>query len=85
MEKSGVVVIAVDVDEDIDGLTEIANRDNRFVVVASAVSVDRMRINLAHELGHVVMKPTDNEKFDEQVAFRFGAALIVPRSVDLNV
>ncbi len=33
------------------------------------------------ELGHVVIKPTDNEKFGEQVAFRFGAALIVPRSV----
>ena len=79
--KSGVVVITFDADEDIDGLSGIANQDIRFVVVASAVPVDRMRMNLAHELGHIVIKPTDDEKFDEKVAFRFGAALIVPRSV----
>lgn len=78
--KSGVVVITFDADEDIDGLSGIANQDIRFVVVASAVPVDRMRMNLAHELGHIVIKPTDDEKFDEKVAFRFGAALIVPQS-----
>ena len=73
---AGISFRTVDVDEDIDGLSGIANRDIRFVVVASAVPMDRMRMNLAHEFGHVVIKPTDNVKFDEQVAFRFGAALI---------
>jgi len=81
MEKAGVDVISVDVDEDIDGLSGIANRELRFVVVASGVPVDRLRMNLAHELGHVVIDPTDDEKFDEKVAFRFGAALIAPRSI----
>jgi Zn-dependent peptidase ImmA (M78 family) len=59
--KSGVVVVTVDADEDIDGLSGIANRDIRFDVVASTVPVDRMRMNLAHELGHIVIKPTDDE------------------------
>ena len=81
MEKSGVDVISVDVDGDLDGLSGIANREIQFVVVASGVPVDRLRMNLAHELGHVVMKPTEDERFDEKVAFRFGAALIAPRSV----
>jgi len=79
MGKSGVAVITVDAEEDIDGLSGITNRNIRFVVVASNVPVDRMRMNLAHELGHIVIKPTDDEKFDEKVDFRFGAALIVPR------
>ncbi len=81
MEKSGVAVITVDAEENIDGLSGIANKDVRFVIVASNVSADRMRMNLAHELGHIVIKSTEDEKFDEKIAFRFAAALIVPRSV----
>ena len=38
-------------------------------------------MNLAHELGHLVIKTTEDESFDETAAFRFGAALLIPRSV----
>ena len=81
MEKSGVAVITVDTQEVIGGLSGIANKNVQFVVVASNVPADRMRMNLAHELGYIVIKPTEDEKFDEKIAFRFAAALIVPRSV----
>lgn len=81
MEKSGVAVITVDTEEDIDGLSGVANKNLQFVVVASNVPADRMRMNLAHELGHIVITPTEDEKFDEKIAFRFAAALIVPRAV----
>lgn len=81
MEKSGVIVVEVNVQKDLDGLSGIASGNVRFVVVAAGAPVDRMRMNLAHELGHIVIKPTEDEKLDDQAAFRFAASLIVPSSV----
>jgi Zn-dependent peptidase ImmA (M78 family) len=84
IEKSGVIVIEIEADSDLDGLSGVAEGDIRFVVVAAGAPVDRMRMNLAHELGHVVIEPSENESFDEAAAFRFGAALLIPRSVVID-
>lgn len=81
IERSGVMVVEVDVEKDLDGLSGVANLGVRFVVVGTGMPADRMRMNLAHELGHIVITPTEDERFDEQVAFRFGAALMVPQTV----
>ena len=81
IEKSGVIVVGIETDSDLDGLSGVADGDIRFVVVSAGTPVDRMRMNLAHELGHLVIEPSEDEKFDEAAAFRFGAALLIPRSV----
>jgi len=81
IEQYGVIVVEIEADDDLDGLSGVADGDIRFVVVSTGAPVDRMRMNLAHELGHLVIEPTEDEKFDEDVAFRFGAALLIPRSV----
>lgn len=52
------------------------------VVSDSKVAGERQRLNLAHELGHLVLDVT--ALADEQVesaAFRFGSALLVPAAV----
>ena len=38
-------------------------------------------MNLAHELGHTIIRPTVDESFDEKVAFRFAASLLMPADV----
>ena len=81
IEKSGVIVVEIEADGDLDGLSGVADGDIRFVVISAGTPVDRMRMNLAHELGHLVITPTEDERFDEAAAFRFGAALLIPRSV----
>lgn len=84
MEKSGVTVVEIEADKDLDGLSGVADDDIRFVVVSAGTLVDRKRMNLAHELGHIVVEPSNDENFDEAAAFRFGAALLIPRSVLLD-
>lgn len=81
IEKSGVIVVEIESDGDLDGLSGVANGDIRFVVISAGRPVDRMRMNLAHELGHVVIEPSDDERSDEAAAFRFAAALLIPRTV----
>ncbi len=81
IEKSGVFVVEVESDGAVDGLSGIADDSIPFVVVASGAPTDRLRMNLAHELGHIVIKSTGDEKQDEKRAFRFGAALLMPREV----
>ena len=39
---------------------------------------DRRRFNAAHELGHLVMKSTGDERQDERFAHRFAASFLVP-------
>lgn len=81
IERSGIMVVEVDADADLDGVSGIVNNVRRFVVVRTGVVTDRFRMNLAHELGHAVIKKTNDERFDEKAAFRFGAALLMPAEV----
>ena len=55
-----------------------ANDHIRFVVAKAGVPVDRMRMNLAHECGHIVINPTEDASFEEAAAYRFAAALLIP-------
>ena len=60
-----------------DGLSGWANRAP-VLVLNSAMPPDRLRLNAAHEIGHLVMKSTNNAKQDELFAFRFAASFLVP-------
>ncbi|MCG8346354.1 MAG: ImmA/IrrE family metallo-endopeptidase [Chloroflexales bacterium] len=78
-------VIELDTDEGFDGIAAVARDDEQHVLAATVVtrrgmSGERQRLNLAHEVGHIVLDP--KETLDvEQVAFRFGAALLAPSQV----
>lgn len=75
-------VIELDTRDGFDGVSAVA-RDEEGHVVAGAVVTrrgvpgDRQRLNVCHELGHLVLKaPEDVDT--EKLAFRFGAAFLAP-------
>jgi Zn-dependent peptidase ImmA (M78 family)/transcriptional regulator with XRE-family HTH domain len=87
LEDHLVHVLEIDGDHRFDGISAVA-RDHTDVIAAAAVVSDRkaagerQRLNLAHELGHLVLNV--NRLPDDQIeaaAFRFGAALLAPAEV----
>ena len=83
LEDHAAAVLALDADERFDGHSAwatILGDDGRKVpvlVTNAAMSGDRQRFNLAHELGHLVIKQKQTKE-DEEIAHRFAAAFLVP-------
>ena len=76
-EDQGIAVVVWPEEWGFDGLSGWANR-TPVIVLNAAVPPDRLRLNAAHELGHLVMRSTGDAKRDEQFAFRFAASFLVP-------
>ena len=84
IEDSGGIVVELDDDQDLfDGLSGWADDSTPIVAVSRAVTDDRRRFSLAHELGHLVMniEADLDEKTEERWAHRFAAAFLVPAEV----
>jgi Zn-dependent peptidase ImmA (M78 family)/DNA-binding XRE family transcriptional regulator len=83
LEDYAIHVISLDTSRKFDGFSAVA-KDHKgipmsaAVVCRSNVTGDRQRLTLAHELGHLVLKECDEQKA-EKLAYRFGAAFLVPR------
>ena len=79
IEDSGGIVVDVDGEEDLfDGLAGWANEQTPVLVMSGAVSDDRRRFSLSHELGHLLMDVGDvDQKTEEKFAHRFAAAFLV--------
>jgi len=82
LEDRCVHVIEVDAPEKFDGMSAIAEADGRPVAAAVVTRRDipgeRQRLNLGHELGHLVLS-FGADVDEEKAAFRFGAAFLAPR------
>ncbi len=78
-EDRGIVVIAWHDETGLfDGLSGKCG-DRQVAVVNTNVPVDRFRLSLAHEIGHLVMDVADGTEADEEkLAYRFAAALLLP-------
>lgn len=82
LEDHLVHVFQIDANEKFDGISAVA-RDDRGEIVSAAVVTrqhapgDRQRLNLAHELGHLLLNPGE-EVDEEKAAFRFGTSFLVP-------
>ncbi len=84
LEDHLVHVIQVEAPEKFDGISAVAEDGNGNPKAAAVVSRlgcpgDRQRLNLAHELGHLVMKPSKTVD-EEKAAFRFAGAFLAPRA-----
>jgi Zn-dependent peptidase ImmA (M78 family)/DNA-binding XRE family transcriptional regulator len=82
LEDHGIYIIEVDASESFDGISAVA-RDANDKVLAVAITIrsdvpgDRQRLNLTHELGHLILD-IDKNVDPEKAAFRFGAAFLAP-------
>jgi len=83
LEDHNAAVLALGADERFDGhsawATVLGDDERRIPVLVTnaAMPGDRQRFNLAHELGHLVIKQKQTRE-DEDNAHRFAAALLVP-------
>ncbi len=81
LEEQGIYIIEVKASETFDGISAVA-RDTNDKVIAAAIAIrseipgDRQRLNIAHELGHLILD-IDKNVDPEKAAFRFGAAFLV--------
>lgn len=82
LEDHFIHIIEVDASETFDGISAVA-RDSDENVMAAAIATrrgtsgDRHRLNVAHELGHLVLEVSEDVD-EEKAAFRFGAAFLAP-------
>ena len=63
-----------------DGLSATVNGGHPLVIVNSTVPVDRLRFDLMHEMGHVLMDTSavGDDKTEEKLANRFASSFLVP-------
>lgn len=78
LEENGVFVLGIKAPHGFDGYSCWANSTNPVVVSQLNISGDRQRFNLAHELGHILLK-IEGELDEEHVAHRFAGAFLFPR------
>lgn len=85
LEKNGVVILALPIPlNDMDAFSAWVGSDKRRPVVALAKNVeygDRLRFNLAHELGHLVMHQAMSGaiRMIEKQADEFAAEFLTPK------
>ena len=77
IEQRGGLVLGWEQEWGFDALSGWAGR-SPVLVLNAAVPPDRLRFNVAHEIGHLVMASTDDPREDERFAMRFAAAFLAP-------
>jgi transcriptional regulator with XRE-family HTH domain len=81
LEEHLIHVLEIDAAERFDGISAVAWNEHHVtaaaVVSRRGVAGGRQRLNLAHELGHLVLKVPEGVD-EEAAAFRFGSAFLAP-------
>lgn len=82
LEDNFVHVLDIETQGGFDGISAIAYETEGQAMAAAAVTRsgiagERQRLNLLHELGHLVLKVAETID-EEKAAFRFGAAFLAP-------
>lgn len=83
IEDHGGVVVGWEADVGhFDGLAAWLNETVPLAVTNLRVAADRRRFSLAHELGHLVLRPqSHDDATEESLAHRFAGAFLVPAAV----
>lgn len=89
LENNFVHVMFIDNEKSFDGISALAYANDSQLKAAAVVSKnnipgERQRLNLAHELGHIVLDIAKNLD-EEKVAFRFGGAFLAPKETVLKI
>jgi Zn-dependent peptidase ImmA (M78 family)/DNA-binding XRE family transcriptional regulator len=82
LEKNGIVVFHFDFETDkLDGLSFFTEKAQPIIFVNMRLPGDRLRLTIAHELGHLMMhigQPITLDRDVETEAFQFGSEFLVP-------
>lgn len=81
-EEHQLCVLSIKADEKFDGISALGYDMSGKILAGAIVSRqdipgERQRLNLTHELGHLVLKVPANID-EEKAAFRFGSAFLIP-------
>jgi Zn-dependent peptidase ImmA (M78 family)/DNA-binding XRE family transcriptional regulator len=80
LEDKGIKVGAISAPDSFDALVFWYNDTTPVIIIREGVAGDRQRFSIAHELGHLMVEPSqDLDK--ERVAHRFAGAFLVPEEV----
>ena len=84
VEKNGIIVIMFDFDTDkIDGRSMMTESGQPVIFLNKKLPGDRIRLTLAHELGHIIMHLRTVPTFgrdEEAEAFEFASEFLMPES-----
>ena len=84
-DHGGVLIFWEEDQGEFDGLSGWVNETIPIAVVNNGVSIERRRLNLAHELGHMIMLCENlSEDEQEKLARRFAAVFLVPAKVAIH-
>ncbi|MDM1408589.1 XRE family transcriptional regulator [Myroides sp. DF42-4-2] len=92
IERYGVIVCELDLNEKIDGVSFISDEGYPIIIVNENYSNDRKRFTVAHELGHILMHDERNfpisdfrtEKDKENEANVFASEFLMPENAIKN-
>jgi len=83
LEEKGIRLVEIAADDSFDGISAYANGHIPLIVCNQNYTVERKRLTVLHELGHLLLnfnkEISEDEKRKENLCFRFGAALLMPR------
>ncbi len=82
LEDNSLSVLDIEANDDFDGISAVvrdkeSNVKTVALVTRAGIAGERQRLNLAHELGHLVLDISEDID-EEKAAFRFGAAFLAP-------
>jgi len=82
LEENSICIMNIEANEDFDGISALVydNEDQlktAALVTRGDIAGERQRLNLTHELGHLVLEVGEGVS-EEEAAFRFGAAFLAP-------
>ncbi len=79
-ESHGILIVHYDKEPTtlFDGLSARINKQYPLVIVNSTVPVDRLRFDLLHELGHILIDAGGDDNLGEKLAHRFASSFLVP-------
>lgn len=80
LENHGALIVHYNEEDTtaFDGLSGRVNGNHPLLIVNSTVPVDRLRFDLLHELGHVLMDTSAVPDEEETLAHRFASSFLVP-------
>lgn len=79
LEEEGIKVVEINAHSDFSGFATVMNENCPVIVLNTNpdIPVDRKRFTLAHELGHLLLKPVGLD--EEKCSNRFAGALLIPQ------